>query len=470
MKFSNKSILSLTALTTLLVITFGCEREISDEAILPSFSTTAEVFTDDFIGLGANFYFPFADAKPDVFSVDITEGFESNSSIRIDVPNATDPGGSYAGAIFRAEGAGRDLTQYDALTFYVKASQGVELGDAGFGIDYLGDKYNTSINNINVGTSWSKVIIPIPDASKLLEERGLFWFSAGSQGTGGSGYTLWFDEIKFEKTGTVGVPNPFIFEGQNTASQAFVGSSLFITGLKTVFNLTNGQDVEVTTAPSYFDFKSSDTSVASVDELGNVSVKANGSADITASIAGVLAKGSLEIGSSGGLPAAPTPTQPQANVLSLYSDAYTNAAAINFDPRFGGSTTSTTNVATGNGSVLEYKTNNYTGIMFDDNPLNGADMEFLHIDVYVQSPGLSIGIQIRDIGGNKTLETDVNTGNPMGDDVDLRQNLTGLADGSWKSFDIPLNGALANQKANLGALIITGGPDFILDNIYFYKN
>ena len=470
MKYSNKSIVSVTLMAFMLVATFGCKREISDKAKLPSFDNTAEIFTDNFIGLGANFYFPFADAKPDVFSVDITEGFQSNSSIRIDVPNATDPGGSYAGAIFRVDGVGRDLSQYDALTLYVKASQGVQLGDVGFGIDYLGDKYQTSISNVNVGTNWSKVIIPIPDASKLMEERGLFWFSAGTQGTNGSGYTLWFDEVKFEKTGTVGTPRASIFDGQDINSQAFVGSSVPVTGLKTVFNLTNGQDVLVATAPSYFEFSSSDTSVASVDELGNISVKANGNAEITATMAGNQAQGKLKLGSSGALPPAPTPTQPQANVLSLFSDAYTNAATINFDPRFGGSTTSTKELNTGNGKVLDYKTNNYTGIMFDDNPLNGSDMQFLHVDVFVQNASASIGIQIRDIGANKTLETDVNTGNPMGDDKDLRQTLSGFTAGSWKSFDIPLSGALATQKSNLGALIVTGGPDFIFDNIYFYKN
>ncbi|MDB4347322.1 glycosyl hydrolase family 16 [Bacteroidia bacterium] len=470
MKFSNKSIVSITLLTTFLMMTVGCEREISDEAVLSSFGTTAEVFTDDFIGLGADFYFPFADAKPDVFSVDITEGFESNSSIRIDVPNATDPTGSYAGAIFRVQGAGRDLTQYDALTLYVKASQGVELGDVGYGIDYLGDKYQASISGVNVGTGWSKVIIPIPDASKLLEERGVFWFAAGTQSTGGSGYTLWFDEIKFEKTGTVGTPRATIFDGQDINSQAFVGSTIPITGLQTVFNLTNGQDVMVATAPSYFGFNSSDTSVASVNDLGVVSVKGNGSADITATLAGNQAQGKLTLGSSGALPASPIPTQPQANVLSLFSDAYTSAVGINFDPRFGGSTTSTTEVQTGNGKVLEYKTNNYTGIMFDDNPLDGAGMQFLHIDVYVQNAGGSIGIQIRDIGANKTLETDVNTGNPIGDDKDYRETIRGFTAGAWKSFDIPLAGGIATQKGNLGALIITGGPDFIFDNLYFFKN
>ncbi len=205
--------IQLILVYTMVLTHIGCERKLSDDAVLPSYATTAEIFTDNFIGLGSDFYLPFADAKPDVFSVDMNEGFESNASIRIDVPNNTDPTGTYAGAIFRVDGPGRNLSGYDALTFYVKASTGTKLGDAGYGIDYLGDKYMVSVQNINVGTNWTKVIIPIPDASKLINERGVFWFAAGTQATNGAGYTLWFDEIKFEQLGTVGVPTSTIMNG-----------------------------------------------------------------------------------------------------------------------------------------------------------------------------------------------------------------------------------------------------------------
>lgn len=469
MKIVIKYTRNISLLAAFVFILAGCERKLSDEAVEPSFPSTAEIFTDDFIGMGADFYFPFADAKPDVFSVDITEGFESNSSIRIDVPNATDPAGGYAGAIFRTEGAGRNLTQFNALSFYVKASQGVSLGDVGFGIDFEGDKFQVTTNNVNVSTNWSKVIIPIPDASKLLQERGVFWFAAGTQGTGGSGYALWFDEIKFENLGTIGTPRATIFDGQTNQTQAFVGSNLQVTGLSTVFNLANGQDVTVAAAPSYYNFISSDTNVASVNELGQITIKSNGTADITATVGGVAAIGKLEIGSSGALPMAPTPTRPQAEVLSLFSDAYTPAIGINFDPRFGGSNTVTTLVGAAGNQVLDYKANNYTGIMWDLTPIDGSTMNFLHIDVYVQEATGPIGIQIRDIGSNKTLETDENTGNPIGDDKDFRQNISGFVSGEWRSFDIPLAGDVASQKANLGALIITGGPNFIFDNIYFYE-
>ncbi|MFN5919982.1 MAG: glycosyl hydrolase family 16, partial [Bacteroidota bacterium] len=149
--YKTKIILSLSSIA---MLGWSCERELSEDAVLASTATTAAIFTDNFIGLGSNFYFPFANAKPDVFSVDLKEGFESSASIRIDVPNNTDPTGNYAGAIFRIDGAGRNLSGYDALTFYVKASTGVSLGDVGFGIDYLGDKNQVSVQNVNVGTNW----------------------------------------------------------------------------------------------------------------------------------------------------------------------------------------------------------------------------------------------------------------------------------------------------------------------------
>lgn len=469
MKNIGKKSIRICLAIALFTIPFGCTREVSDDATLPTYPSTPDIFTDNFIGLGSNFYFPFADAKPDVFSVDMTEGYQSEASIRIDVPNDTDPTGTYAGAIFRVDGVGRNLTGYDALTFYVKASVGTKLGDVGFGIDYLGDKYQVSINNVNVGTSWTKVIIPIPDASKLVNERGVFWFAAGTQETNGQGYVLWFDEIKFEKLGTVGKPTSNILSGLTSTVGSFVGATLNVSGINHVFNLVNGQDVVVNSTAAYCNFSSSDTSVAKVNDLGVVTVLSAGNAEITASVNNTPAKGKLIVASKGSLPAAPTPTRPQADVKSVFSDTYTDATTSNFTPGFGGSTTVTEVLTTGSGKVLQYSTNNFTGIMFTENTIDASSLGFLHIDVYVENANSSVGIQIRDIGANKLIETDVNTGNPLGDDRDLRTTLNGFQSGVWKSFDIPLTGNILNQKNNIGAIIITGGPNFILDNIYFYR-
>lgn len=468
MKIINIQSVKLAVIFAFLILQLGCKRELSDEAVLPKLGNNPLVFTDDFIGLGSNFYFPFADAKPDVFSVDAKEGFQSNASIRIDVPNNTDPTGTYAGAIFRIDGAGRNLTEYDALTFYVKASTGTMLGDVGYGIDYLQNKHQVSIQNVNVGTNWTKVIIPIPDPSKLVNERGVFWFAAGTQTTAGAGYVLWFDEIKFEKLGTVGRPTSKILNGENSNLKSFIGATVNLSGLSHVYNLTNGQDVTVNSTAAYYQFVSTNPSVASVNDSGIVKILSSGTAEITATVKGVLAKGKLIIESKGNLPAAPTPTKTQADVKSIYSDAYVNETESNFTPGFGGSTTVAEMITTSSGKVLQYSNNNFTGILFN-NTIDASTFGFLHIDVYVENASTTVGIQIRDIGANKTIETDVFTGNPIGDDKDKRMNLTGFEAGVWKSFEIPLNSGILNQKNNLGAIIITGGPNFILDNIYFYK-
>jgi len=468
MKMINKLSVQIGVIALFLIVQLGCKRELSEYAVLPQFSNNPYVFTDNFIGLGSDFYFPFADAKPDVFSVDLKEGFESNASVRIDVPNETDPGGAYAGAIFRIDGAGRNLTNYDALTFYVKASTGTKLGDVGFGIDYIQDKHKVSIQNVNVGTNWTKVIIPIPDATQLVNERGVFWFAAGTQETNGAGYVLWFDEIKFEKLGTVGKPTSRILNGEISTVKSFVGATITVSGLNHIFNLTNGQDVIVNSTSAYYNFASSNNSVATVNDSGIVKILAIGTAEITAKVNGVLAKGKLIVESKGNLPGAPTPNRPAIDVKSIFSDAYVNATESNFTPGFGGSTTVFDLLTTSSGKVVQYSNNNYTGIIFG-NTVDASALGFLHIDAYVENASSVIGIQVRDIGANKTIETDVFTGNPIGDDKDKRMSLSGFEAGVWKSFDIPLNAGILNQKSNLGAIIITGGPNFMLDNIYFYK-
>ena len=82
----------ITLLTGLLfVITMSCERDISDEAEFATLSKTGEIFTDSPIGLGSDFYFPYLGSKATAWSVDENEGYESQASMRFDVPNANDP-------------------------------------------------------------------------------------------------------------------------------------------------------------------------------------------------------------------------------------------------------------------------------------------------------------------------------------------------------------------------------------------
>jgi len=149
-----------------LITGLGCERDLSDDAIVATYPKTAEIFIDAPVAMGSNFYFPYGGSKPTAWSVDNQTSYKGSASMRFDVPNANDPEGSYAGAIFRVDGAGRNLTNYDALTFYVKASQGVTIAEFGFGEDFIDNKYMATITNVSVGTNWTKIFIPMQQVLK----------------------------------------------------------------------------------------------------------------------------------------------------------------------------------------------------------------------------------------------------------------------------------------------------------------
>ncbi len=457
----------------IFTVAVSCERELSDEAVFASFPTTAEIFTDTPVGLGTNFYFPYNGSKATAWTVDNQVSYEGNASMRFDVPNANDPDGNFAGAIFRidGDGSGRDLSGYDALTFWAKASQAVTIGEVGFGEDFGENKFVTTRTNLDLTTNWVKYVVPIPDASKLIQERGLLRYAAGGIGLLGAevGYTFWMDEVKFEKLGTVAQPQPVILNGQDLEQQSFNGSQIDLaaSGLTQTFNV-NGRNISVNTTPAFFEFTSSNSSIASVNENGLVTILDEGTASVTASLNGVLAQGSLEVTSSGDLAESPVPTRPAENVKSIFSDAYTDVTESNFNPGFGGSSTQTAQANLNGNSVQIYTNNNFTGIIFN-NTVDASALSHLHVDVYTQQASTSFEIQIRDIGANGEIETNVFTGFPDGDDKDFRFTVSGLTAGAWTSVEIPLSGDIAAQKNNLGALILVGGPDFILDNIYFYS-
>ncbi|MFP2997005.1 Ig-like domain-containing protein [Spongiivirga sp. MCCC 1A20706] len=464
-KIIDISVIRLMMIGCFLFIVSGCEREFSDDVDFATFTPNGDVFLDNFSpGLD---YFPFvgAGADPEAFSVVSDETFSGNGAMRFDVPAF---GNGFVGATFNTT-VNRDLSSFDALTFYAKASKSATINEIGYGLSgETANKFRVALSGLAVSTRWEKYTIPIPDSSKLIDQTGLFWLAEGASFEGDEGgYILWFDEVKFEKLGTVAQPRPAIFSGQDLTQGTFTGSIIQASGLTQTFNLESGVNQTVEAAPSYFNFTSSDTDVATVNELGEISVIGEGTTTITALLGGVLAQGSLEITSSGSLQPSPVPTRPAANVKSIFSDAYTNDTEINFAPGFGGSTTQAEVIVTNGNSVLSYSNNNFTGIVFN-NPVDASGLGFLHVDVYVQNAGTEVGLQIRDVGANQILETDPNTGFPIVDDKDFRFDLTGLTVGQWTSFDIPLGGDLASQKNNLGALILVAGPDFILDNIYFY--
>lgn len=463
----------IVALGLILITASSCERDFTNEVVDATFPNIAEVYTDNPVNLTDQFFISFSPtegANPNAFGTDDTEAYEGTSSIRIDVPAPNDPDGGFVGGIFLDRGAGRNLTSFDALTFWVKGSTTAVVDVFGFGTDFVQDRYAADINGVTLSTDWKQVIIPIPDPSKLVQERGMFKFAAGTASTGGLGYTIWIDEIRFENLGTVAQPRPAIVGGQDVVEQTFNGSSRTVNGLQQTWNLANGQDVTVLPAPGYFDFSSSNVLTAEVDEAGVVSILTSGTATITAELAGLEAEGSLTLESLGDFTQAPTPDEDPANVISIFSDAYQNVPVDYYNGFFAPFQTTLGGAPpidiSGN-QVINYTELNFVGIgtFLNVNPIDITQMTHLHVDINVQE-AIDAGdfIRLEILNGVQTSNEISGSRTISGDD---------LTSNAWESFDIPL-GEFAGLSARdqVGLLFFISDAtisNIYVDNIYYYK-
>lgn len=157
---------------------------------------------------------------------------------------------------------------------------------------------------------------------------------------------------------------------------------------------------------------------------------------------------------------APTPTHLQANVVSIFSDSYTNIAT-NLNPNWGqsGSVNPNFTVTTGN-NILAYTNFNYQGT--DVTPTNLSAMEYLHVDVWSNAnPGSTIlkVSPISNAGGASEFLVTINH-----------------VQGQWYSVDIPKSAFTGMTWTNVYQMkFAANGPgstvpaDFYFDNIYFWK-
>ncbi|MBO6794940.1 MAG: Ig-like domain-containing protein [Balneolaceae bacterium] len=487
MKDLNLTIMTRSLFAGLLVIFFAasCQRSV-DGLSEPTLTNNPDVFIDGFsAGLE---YFPYDDgfAKLDAFQVDTDVTYNnSDASMRIDVPNAGDPSGSYAGAAFVDLNGGRDLTEYDALTFYAKGSKAGVINSVGFGQGVEGDNdFEVRLDGLKLSTYWKKYVIPFPASNKLTAMTGMFWFAEEPEN--GDGYSFWVDDLKFEKLGNIAQPRPAINNGQDLTITSFVNLSYSITGfeqtLNTIITLadetTVSQDVMLTVASGYFDFVSSNPAVATVDENGVVTVVGEGTATITGMIDGTEADGSLTVISNGTFQSAPVPTVPADSVISIFSDAYTNVPVDYYNGFFNGDGQTTQGgtgfdggpqgadiVVNGDG-IINYTDLNFVGIgtFLNVNPVDATEMTHMHVDINVQEsidPGDYITIQLlNDVGGNETSGS-------------IRITDDQLLENDWLSLDIPLADFGLADRSALGLIFFVSDAtisNIYVDNIFYYDD
>lgn len=452
-------------LSASLLVAFGCQRDIS-ELEPAEYSKNPEVFIDAFSS-GLN-YSAFGGSDVKAFDVDTQVKYSGTTSMKFAVPDYGSPEGAYAGGSFYTS-VGRDLSDYNALTFWIKATQAANIDVIGFGNDLGENKYQVSLSALPVNTNWKKVIIPIPDPSKLKMEKGMFFYSEGPENN--KGYTFWVDEVKFEKLGTISYQSASILNGNNKTITSFVGVNNKIDGLTAAYSMPNGATQAVNLTPYYFNFKSSNTAVASVDQLGNVNTIGSGSSVITATLGGNTANGSLTINSSGSFVHAPVPTQPSNKVISIFSDAYTNVPVDYYNGYWAPyQTTQSADFTVNNDHVLNYTNFNFVGIQSSNPTVNASLMSTLHFDFYFPNAiasGANLKIQVVDFGADGVYGgSDDKTG-------EYTIAGTSLASQTWKSFDIKLTQFTGlSTKAHIGQIVFVGTniSGFYADNIYYYND
>jgi hypothetical protein len=476
-----KVLRNATVIGACLAIFTGCERDLSDDAILAPFPNIADIYTDNPVNLTDEFFISFdpaVGANTEAFGTDDDVSYVGTSSIRLDVPADNDPNGTFVGGIFRDRGAGRNLTQYNVLSFWAKASRTATFGPFGYGVDFEGNQFAASRFEAELSTDWRKYIVPFPDPSKLTQESGMFVFAAGTQSTGGAGYVIWIDELRFENLGTVAQLRPRIFSGEDRVETGFIGGASQVAGLGAIFNGPDGVDIDMEPAPAYFEFASSDPGVASVDEQGSIEIIGVGEATITAVLNGVQAAGSLTLQVEGEFVSAPVPpSRDPGDVISIYSDAYDGVTGLNLAV-FNNPEIQIEEFTFNDDSAVSYRNLSFVGQGWDGTS-NVSGMDFLHVDIQVSqsfNPNTdSVVVELIDFGANGVDGGGDDTGGGF------RVQGTQLQQDQWVGIDIPVTGFNlptgggfqgSPNLNNIARVVFVGGgiSNIIVDNVYFYRD
>lgn len=450
-------------LMALFILTVGCERDLG--LLSPAtFPTSGDVFIDGF-GDGLD-YQAFSNSKLDAIDIDVREKHDGETSLKITVPSEGDPSGWYAGGAFVAPGA-RDLSGYNALTFWAKASMVAPIGLVGFGNDNTGRSLYTAFRSDLVFTThWQKFVIPIPLASKLTAEKGMFQFSIGAYEK--AGFYVWFDNVQFENLGTIAHPRAVIASNTLTAAAGEVVDA-GITGV--TFNI-NGVDQTVNASPAYFTLISSDESVATISQDGKITAADVGTAEITVLLGSEEVADKIVVNVVTPAPKpqapAPTPTVEANDVISLFSNAYDNVSVDTWNTGWLYSTTVLEEMQIDGDDVKRYTELNFVGIEFATPTVDASGMTHFHLDIWTPDPTAApavFKVQLVDFGADGAFDG--------GDDSshELSFSSPPLQSETWVSLDIPLSDFTGlTGRTHMAQLVLSGDPNTVyVDNVYFYK-
>ena len=444
----------LTALA-IPVLASACLRDLDTLEPAP-FPAEPEVFYDAF---GPSVQFSaFGGSKVDALDIEYEEVYRGTAALKFTIPAPSDPSGGYAGGVFFAT-MPRDLTGFNALTFWAKASTAAVLNTVGIGNDNTGNSlYPATMDAVPLSTRWTKYAVPIPLPAKLSREPGLFLMAEGSDHP--VGYTLYFDDVQFEELGTIINPRPAI-PSQNVFTET--GDKLVVGGTQVTFDV-DGRDQTVITSPRYFDFNSSDPAVALVNPVGDISLVGTGEAVITAKLGEKTASGAVNVtvvAPPGEAP--PDPEVPAEDVISLFSGVYDDVLVDTWSAEWDQADVQDVEIA--DNPAKRYSNLVFAGIEFTSQPVDAGSMTDLHVDLWTNDAS-AFRLKLVDFGANGVF----GGGDDTEHEITLSENSTPpIAAGAWNLLTIPLGdfAGLAN-RTRLAQMIISGAsPIVYLDNIFF---
>ena len=418
--------------------------------------TGVVVFTDQFApGLS---FAPFNPAHTDV-QVDTAEFHSGAASLAFKVPAV-----EYAGGAFKLA-TPVDLSSYNALTFWAKSSKSALLNVVGIGNDAGASRFQAEWNAVPLNVEWTRYVMPLPLPGKLTAETGLFHLAEGADE---GAYTIWLDDIRYETVdaAALGTPAPAIATEAVTKQ---VGDAFMINGASVTY-MIDGAARTIAASRRYFTFASSDPLVATVDEAGQVTGIGVGSAIITAKLGAIDAVGALTVAVGAvTVPTepAPTPTAAAADVIALFSDAYTAVAVDTW--RTDWSDATLTDVDIGTDHVKKYSNLAYAGVeFFRTAPVDASAMTHFHLDVWIPDV-TTFKVKLVDFGADGAFGG--------GDDVEHELTFDGastpaMVAGAWVGLDIPL-ASFTNltTRAHLSQLIVSSSSraTVYVDNVYFHQ-
>ena len=141
------------------------------------------------------------------------------------------------------------------------------------------------------------------------------------------------------------------------------------------------------------------------------------------------------------------PTAAAEDVLSIFSDSYTDVEGTNFNPDWGQSTQVTTEVLADN-SVLKYTNLNYQGTEFTAQDVSAYSS--IHID-YWSADQTTVDFFL--ISNEPTTEV---------------KKTIAITPGEWNSIDIPLSEFSPVELNKVFQFKIVGAGTIFFDNIYFH--